>query len=296
MMFKPAISLTILNNINMTNKIAKKTIFLTLVTGLLLLLLFLPKPLLADAPSTSTEPTVPYDFRSDTFDILHTHIDADFSNFTTKNLIAHVRLDMIRKSAPAPLRIDLLKFTVDSLLLNGNRVMYTYDDSQIIVSSAYLAPVGDTFSVDVFYRGTPTQIPGDWGGFYWNTTYAFNIGVSFTENQHSFARCWIPCFDNFTERCTYSYAIQTDPSRRAVCGGMFVADSLLTPTGRISYWTLNTPIPSYLASVAVSDYAEVKSTLSGSLSPIPVSLFARSLSCEINCTGNYTFCVYGRNC
>ena len=63
MMFKPAISLTILNNINMTNKIAKKTIFLTLVTGLLLLLLFLPKPLLADAPSTSTEPTVPYDFR-----------------------------------------------------------------------------------------------------------------------------------------------------------------------------------------------------------------------------------------
>ncbi|MBL7899650.1 MAG: hypothetical protein JNJ99_14015, partial [Crocinitomicaceae bacterium] len=87
--------------------------------------------------------------------------------------------------------------------------------------------------------------------------YYYNLGVGFESDPHNYGRVWHPCFDNFVERATYHFEILTDDGNTAYCNGTrdnVVAvgtDSLLTS------WTLQTEIPSYLASVAVSSYTHV---------------------------------------
>ena len=218
-----------------------------------------------------------HDTRVDSIDILHTKLKIDITNWSGKTIKASAQIDFKAKQNVTTIALDLLKLQVDSVKQGINLLTYGYNDTLLSINLTGLLSQGQQSSITVYYHGTPIQNAGDWGGFFWNNTYAFNIGVSFTEDPHNYGRAWFPCFDNFEERCTFETIVTTNDTRKAFCGGLLENEVDNLDGTKTWSWFLHQEIPSYLASIAVADYATVYMTFNGLQSaPIPIELAARA--------------------
>ncbi|MBU3677701.1 MAG: M1 family metallopeptidase, partial [Chitinophagaceae bacterium] len=209
------------------------------------------------------------DLRSDTIDIRKTTIHFSMTDFVTKNISAHTRLDVKSKMNNVnSVRFDLEGLTVDSVIWNGNAVTFSLANAQLHINTPAPFQLNDTALVDVYYRGVPvTDVI--WGGFYFSGVYGFQMGVGFNAQPHSFGRTWHPCFDNFVERSSYEFFIKTTGDKMAICNGMFQDSTLLPNNNKQWHWLLQESIPSYLAAVAVAPYVLVQQTLTGTQGSIP---------------------------
>ena len=216
------------------------------------------------------------DVRSEFIDILHTKLEIDITNWSGKKIYGKASIDFEALQDVSTIALDLLKLQVDSVKDASSHLLYTYNDTLLDIALTNVLLAGQQTSVEVYYNGTPIQNAGDWGGFFWNGTYAFNIGVSFLEDPHNYGRAWFPCFDNFEERCTFETIVTTDDSRKAFCGGLLQSETDNLDGTITWHWFLHQEIPSYLASIAVADYATVNMSYNGIQSaPIPIQLAAR---------------------
>jgi hypothetical protein len=208
------------------------------------------------------------DPRADTFDVLSYEINAAFLSYqTAKNMEAHTTLKVVLKNPMvSSMRLDLLGLNVTEVKVDGSNAVFTYTSPNIDI---LLPPMGvsDTFEVTVFYTGTPKP-DAQWGGFYFAGEYAFNLGVGFASDPHNFGRAWFPCFDNFTDRALYYTNITVDSGYKAYCNGYLTQVENNGNQTQTFKWTMDEPIPTYLASVAIAKYEEVTMNVNG----IPVIL------------------------
>ncbi len=201
------------------------------------------------------------DLRGDTISIKTVQLNIDVTDFSNKKLKGEAVLGVkALQNNVSNIRLDLLKLTVDSVLVNQQNVSFGYNDT--LLQFQFPAPLNqnDTASLRIFYHGTPVQEAGDFGGFYWTTSQAFNIGVSFLANPHNYGRVWFPCFDNFTERSLYEFVVTTKDIHKAFCNGMLINSSINGNT-KTWHWKLGQEIPSYLASMAVTTYQTLLDTV-----------------------------------
>lgn len=218
------------------------------------------------------------DNRSDTIDIESITLFIDVQNWSGRELIGKAILDLkALRNNVSSISLDLLRLNVDSVKQNGQNLSFSYDDTLLVIPFLSSLSLNATASVEVYYRGTPVQNAGDWGGFYWNNTYAFNIGVSFLEDPHNYGRVWFPCFDNFVERSLFEYYITTSANRKAFCGGLLEEEIDNLDGSKTWHWRISQEIPSYLASMSVSDYETVSSSYTSiNNQVIPIQLAARA--------------------
>jgi aminopeptidase N len=219
--------------------------------------------------------TNPDNARSDSADILHYHIELNITDFVTNQINGSCNVTLISKISLNSLDFDLQGFTVDSVKLNTQAIAFSHQNNLLNCNFGTILAPNDTHDIQIFYRGSPAQDPSGWGGFYFQSGYAFNLGVGFDVDPHGFGRAWFPCFDNFVERSSYSFSITTPSSKSAHCNGVLTRDTVIN-TLRTRDWYLEEPIPTYLACVAVADYATVRQNYSGTLGNIPIELVARA--------------------
>lgn len=185
------------------------------------------------------------------------------SDFITKNIYAESHIHIQSKMNNVNIvRFDLEGLTVDSVKMNGINATWTHNGSLLSINTPVTLNINDTTTVTISYHGVPIT-DSAWGGFYYVGNYGFQMGVGFKAQPHSFGRTWHPCFDNFVERSPYEFYITTTNDKKAICNGLFI-DSIILGNSHITWhWKLNEEIPSYLASVAVSNYVIVKKILNG---------------------------------
>ncbi len=214
--------------------------------------------------------------RSDTFDVLHYDIHLEITP-TNSTIAGHTDILLTPKqNNQTSVRLDLLKMIVDSARVNNITTTYWYNDTLLQVNFGSIKNIGDTITISVYYHGNPQIDPSGWGGFYFNGNYAFNLGVGFTSVPHNFGRVWFPCFDNFVEKSTYDFYITTDSLLSTYCNGILMSETFYAGK-RTRHWKLLQEIPSYLASVAVADYSEIKINISTiSSGTIPAIIAARA--------------------
>jgi len=191
--------------------------------------------------------------RLDTLDILHQDIYLDFSTFSAATFKGVATMQVRLLQPTSQLHFDLEALTVDSVKVEGQPMLFDYVGQGFVIQNAgaWIGP--DTLEVQVWYGGHP-MTDGTWGGFYYNSQYAYNMGVGFDSDPHCLGRAWHPCIDDFNDRVTYDLAVETLIAHRAICGGVLLSEEVLPNTHRLSHWRLEEPIPSYLASVAVGSY------------------------------------------
>ncbi len=226
------------------------------------------KPLLHQ---TAT-PSIDYNPRSDTFNILHNDLYFDLRN--QNSIIGRAKLDLVALQNAPSLRLELLNFFIDSVKLHGLPLL-AYNRANpalwIIPQTAFQA--GDTFQVEIFYRGNAAVDASGWGGWHVNPSYSFNLGVGFQANPHAFGRSLFPCFDNFVERSTFSTTICSAINKRAVSAGSLVFDTL-NGNDRYTGWNLTSPIPSYLFPLALANYQKLTHTAQLQNGPKSVDIYA----------------------
>ncbi|MFN4234029.1 MAG: M1 family aminopeptidase [Bacteroidia bacterium] len=213
--------------------------------------------------------------RSDTIDILNYQINLEIIDFTNKRIKGNCRIAFKSKQNNInTISLDLLRMTIDSIK-NGNQLLsYTYNDTLLIVQLPNTLNINDNDTITVFYNGQPQTDASGWGGFYFQSGYAFNLGVGFAANPHNFGRVWFPCFDNFVERSTYEFNIITAGGRKAYCNGYLVSENVIASDTIVRTWNMDDEIPTYLACVSVANYAEVNLSHNGINGPISIVLAA----------------------
>lgn len=222
------------------------------------------------------ERTVIDDFRSDSIDIIHTVISADFSAVSGQSLLGNTRLLIQPKlDGIERIRLDFEGLNVDSVVGLGV-ASFDHQDSILLVSFSSELGLNQSYELTVFYHGTPIRDASGWGGFYFSGSFIFNLGVGFAADPHSYGRVWFPCFDNFIERSTFEFFITTANDKRASSNGALISETLNQDSTRLFHWKLDQPIPSYLTCVAIGTYEVVNDQVTGENGVIPIQLYARA--------------------
>jgi aminopeptidase N len=217
---------------------------------------------------------------SDSIDIIKYTIflDAtDFNTFTTKSICSIDFEALVDNIAILPL--DLKGQTVDSVVHSSGLLDFNHVGEKLKIELESVLSLGQMDQITVHYHGGAVIDPSGFGGFYFNSDIAYNIGVAFTDIPHNYGRVWFPCFDNFVEKSLYEFQILTPLNRMAYCNGHLLSTDSIAPNIRQSNWILNREIPTYLASVAISTYERYETSfLSISGDSIPVYLVAKPVN------------------
>jgi len=215
--------------------------------------------------------------RSDTINIEHYQINLNITDFTNESVHGSCRItftDLV--GGTQDLFLDLLEMQVDSIVAVSGPLTYAYDDTLLQINLSNALTLGETSWVEVYYQGSPQGDASGWGGFYFQSGHAFNLGVGFAANPHNYGRVWFPCFDNFVERATFAFNITTSGGKMAACNGALISQDTLVGDTITWHWEMAEEIPSYLACVAVADYTVVNQVHAGINNIIPIQLFARA--------------------
>jgi aminopeptidase N len=132
---------------------------------------------------------------------------------------------------------------------------------------------GDNAIVRVYYHGVPFH--ESWGGFHYSGEYAFNLGVGFESIPHNLGKTWFPCIDDFHDRAFYDVYATVENAKDAVCGGLLVDLEDNGNGTHTFHWKLNNTIPTYLASLAIGDYAKWEGVYSGINGDIPIEIWVK---------------------
>ncbi|MAN03505.1 MAG: hypothetical protein CMI35_10510 [Owenweeksia sp.] len=215
--------------------------------------------------------------KSDTIDILHYNIELDLYSIASQQLKGSCTIVFTPKlNNISQINLDLLELNIDSILLNGTTLGYSYNDTIIHVNLAGSYKPGDTLSLEVNYHGQPQGDASGWGGFHFQSGYYYNLGVGFAANPHTYGRAWFPCFDNFVEKSTYHFTATTQFPNKAYFNGTRLLQTSVGGDTLLTEWDMTDPIPTYLTSVAVSNYEEVHQTVNGMDGVKPIMLMAKA--------------------
>jgi len=168
------------------------------------------------------------------------------------------------------IQLELMDLTVDSVFVNMLKTSdYTHTNEVITIQLESPISMGDTTDVLVYYHGEPFH--ESWGGFHFAGNYAFNLGVGISWIPHNLGKAWFPCIDDFTDRASYEVKATVPETLKAVGGGDLIE---YTENGdgthTFRYYIAN-PIPTYLVSISIGEYAVVEDTYPGLERDIPIT-------------------------
>ena len=200
---------------------------------------------------------------TDSIHIKHYSIYIDTISYASKTIKGHTYVTVQSKlSGVNNISLSLRKMLVDSISAVGNPLAYTYNDTALCIQAPTPLNVNDTVVLKISYHGKPVTDP-TFGGFSFSGSYAFNIGVGFDADPHNMGNVWFPCLDVFDDKAFYDFHITTPPTYKAFCNGTLQSVTTNADGNKVFYWTLEKPIPTYLAAIAVAPYAEVHRNYKG---------------------------------
>src|SRR5574341_144289 len=162
------------------------------------------------------------------------------------------------------LSLDLAGLVVDSCKVNSRLINFirVNDKLNLGLDRAY-AP-GEYFSAEIFYRGYPMS--GLYLGYnkYGSLTY-------YTHTEPDRAKYWFPCYDQPSDKAL-AEIICTAPSGNEVVSNGSLVNITNNPDNTVTYlWQENYPIATYLISLAVTNYAQIKDYVSLHGTEVPLS-------------------------
>lgn len=207
------------------------------------------------------------------FDVSDYEINLDVNHLKANRHIGFTKVKLRMLSAgDTSLQLDLKNQIVDSVLVNGQRVVFDYDGNKILFSLPQPALQNEEVEVRVYYEGGNNIEPYGWGGIHYTNGIIYNLGIAFGDFPHAYGRAWFACKDSFTDKARFRFNISVNKDVKAVCGGML--DSVSRgETADTYHWTLNREIPTYLASMTVANFALMERNLQSIKGNVPLQVF-----------------------
>jgi len=208
------------------------------------------------------------------FNVIHYDLSFDFLDFSAAQLKGNALLEIeVDQNSIDSIHLDLLKLSVDSVLLEGFPLSFNHNDTILSIALSQSANVGDTLILNIHYGGVPHAEAASFGGFFFRSGMAYNVGVAFREYPHNYGRVWFPCLDNLTDRASYDIHVLMEGGRRSTCSGLLQLRDSLGGDTIIEHWSMSESIPTYLASMAVGIYDSTSYQYIGLERTIPIDVY-----------------------
>lgn len=192
------------------------------------------------------------------YDVKFVHLDLKVER-TTKTISGGVKTVATVTAAVLDTFQTLLhqNHIVDSVRFNGALLSVTRQDSCIKGYLANPLPNGSSFTVTIYYHGTPPNGGSAIGsGFSNGTSGSWGNQATWSLSESLVAYHWWPCKQILTDKIDSSWVfVTTDSVNKAGSNGILENVTLLGNKKRYE-WKSRTPIAYYLISVAVAKYKE----------------------------------------
>lgn len=213
--------------------------------------------------------------RSDTFDILNYDISIDVTDYNMQTIKASTAIAyQALMPDQAFIRFELWDLEVDSVTTTSGTLGFAYDGEVLRVDLPEVPQVGQPDTLTVHYHGHPRRDP-EWGGFYFQSGYIYNLGIGLTTIPPNFGKVWYPCFDSFVERATYTYHVKSRGLFKAHCQGEFLGEVQLGGDTVVRSFRMGQPITTHLSAIAVAEYRDSNYVHTGAYGDVPVRLTAK---------------------
>ena len=218
--------------------------------------------------------------RSDTFDIVKYTVILDVTDYDGAFITGITRVDFTAlEPNRTSITFDLKQLQVDSVKYLEEPAAFTQFEDQLQIQLSIAPDVGEEVYCDVYYKGNPYQDP-NWGGFYHEQDYIYNLGIGLTTIPPNFGKVWYPCFDTFVERATYEYVVTSANNMRAFCQGELTNEVQLQGDTLQRTFVFDYEIPTHLSAIAVADYATDFSIHNGLEQDLDVTITAKTNQLE----------------
>ena len=147
--------------------------------------------------------------------------------------------------------------TIDSIRFNGTLMPYTRKDSILKVAPAVALTNGQSFTVSVYYHGTPPVGGSAIGsGFSNATSGSWGNQVTWSLSESIVAYHWWPCKQILSDKIDSSWVSVTTDSTNKVGSNGLLKNTTIIGTKKRYDWQSRIPIDFYLISVAIAKYKE----------------------------------------
>lgn len=192
------------------------------------------------------------DTQSNADSVTVSHLDLDIKvDMDNKQIAGSARWSIQNKTNANELRLDTHDLTIDSTLVDGQKVNFKVDAPVKYLGSALHIPItAGTQSVTVYYKtGKDAQ------ALQWLTpqqTSDKKAPFLYTQSESIYARSWVPCPDGPGIRYTYSARVTVPKGLMAL---MSAENPQKLSDSGIYHFIMTNPIPAYLMALAVGNIA-----------------------------------------
>lgn len=147
--------------------------------------------------------------------------------------------------------------TIDSIRFNGVLMPFTRNDSTVKVKPASPLTNSQSFTVTIYYKGTPPVGGSAIGsGFSTGNSTSWGNQVTWSLSEAIVAYHWWPCKQILTDKIDSSWVFVTTDSLNKVGSNGLLKNIVVVGNKKRYEWKSRTPINYYLISVAVAKYKE----------------------------------------
>ncbi|WP_019499067.1 M1 family metallopeptidase [Pseudanabaena sp. PCC 6802] len=196
------------------------------------------------------------------------HISLDLSvDIPNKTLrgVCQIRLNPVRNGI-TDLELDAVNLEIASVQVGNIAQQFDYDGECLKVKLAKPTAIGDRVALEINYAAVQPQ-----RGIYFVTPtehYPKKPTQVWTQGEDEDSRYWFPCFDYPGQLATSEIKVRVPGHLMAISNGELVSTSQ-DGNDKIYHWVQREVHPSYLVTLAIGDFIEVKDNWRG----IPVTYY-----------------------
>jgi leukotriene-A4 hydrolase len=178
------------------------------------------------------------------------HLDLDIKvSFKEKQISGCATWDMENPDGINTLKLDSYDLAIDSIKVNGAKVLYTKGDFVTHLGSALKIPVtAASKQVSIYYKTGDQATALQW--LEPAQTMDKKHPFLYTQSESIYARSWIPCPDGPGIRFTYTARVSVPKGLMAL---MSAENPQQVNDSGIYHFKMNIPVPAYLMALAVGD-------------------------------------------
>ena len=154
--------------------------------------------------------------------------------------------------------------TVEQVRLDGTEMTWRHEAQDLVVDADVVAD--QRYRLDLTFSGTPRPVaaPTTRSDFSTNGWTITDTGAVWTMQEPSGAHSWYAVNDQPADKASYEITVEAPAPMRGVANGTLVEESESDGTTRMT-WEMPQPTASYLVTVAIDDFVDVRTETAGGL-------------------------------
>ena len=156
--------------------------------------------------------------------------------------------------------LDAGPMTISDVRIGASRVSFTHSGDTLSIETGKPYELQDTLSVSISY-----SVKSPEKGMYFvspDSSYPYNRFQVWTQGEGEYNHYWFPCYDYPNDRATSEMIVTVDEGMTAISNGELISVKKDKENHTSTYhWFEHVPHVSYLISLVVGEYVELKDSL-----------------------------------